>query len=101
MDFLKKLLIEDEEVEYTEWYFRTEERISSLDIFVSILEKYYTMRTITPLCVFYNAANNSRSSLGGSVCIFVPHANYFVSLIQMNVKQLQGIAKKECILIIL
>ena len=22
---------------------------------------------ITPLCVFYNAANNSRSSLGGSV----------------------------------
>ena len=37
MDFLKKLLTEDEEVEYTEWYLRTNERISSLDIFVSIL----------------------------------------------------------------
>ena len=41
MDFLKKLLTEDEGVEYTEWYFRSEERISSLDIFVSILKKYF------------------------------------------------------------
>ena len=31
---------------------------------------------------------------------FVLHTNYYASLIQVNVKQLQGIAKKECILII-
>ena len=38
VDFLKKLITEAEEVEYTAWYFRTNERISSLNVFVSILK---------------------------------------------------------------
>ena len=45
--------------------------------------------------VFCNAANsNNRSLLRDSVCIFVLHKNYYASLIQVNVKQLQGIANK-------
>ena len=37
VDFLKKLITQAEGMEYTEWYFRTEERISSLNVFVSTL----------------------------------------------------------------
>ena len=38
MDFLKKLITQAEGIEYTEWYFRIEESISSLDVFVSTLK---------------------------------------------------------------
>ena len=35
VDILKRLITEAEGMEYTEWYFRTEEGISNTDVFVS------------------------------------------------------------------
>ena len=36
VEVLKKVLAEDEDVEYTEWYFRTDEGISNINAFVSL-----------------------------------------------------------------
>ena len=64
VDILKRLVTEAEGIEYTEWYFRTEERISSLEIFVSILKTLYdNLNSFWELfcCtvfLIYNKANN-------------------------------------------
>ena len=50
VDILKKLITEAEGMEYTEWYFRTEESISNIDIFVSnyhIFQIHFRCQTYT------------------------------------------------------